>query len=102
MHTALAVAAREGKVLVIGDYAAARADFPWIRLVHQEVEIIGSNASAGAWPDAVALAVGRKVPLEALISQRLPASAGVAAVELVRSSRDLNKVVLEHEMLGCR
>ena len=80
---------------MIGDYADGRADFPWNRLLHRELELIGSNASAGAWTRAVELAVGRQIPLESLISLRLPAASGVEAVQLVRESRDLIKVVLE-------
>ena len=60
---ALDVAAKEGKVLVIGDYGSARAGFPWNHLLHRELELIGSNASAGAWDEAVALAVSGEVPL---------------------------------------
>jgi hypothetical protein len=41
------------------------------------------------------LAVTGKVPLERLISRRLPLAAGVEGVELVRRSRDLVKVVME-------
>ena len=78
---------------MIGDYAAGRADFPWNRILLGELELIGSNASAGAWPEAVRLA--NALPLERLISRRLPASAYAEALELVRNSRDLVKVVLE-------
>jgi hypothetical protein len=41
------------------------------------------------------LAVSGKVPLERIISKRLPPASGVEAVQLVRDSRDLIKVVLE-------
>ena len=38
----------------------ARASFPWNRILLGELELIGSNASAGAWPEAVRLAVTRR------------------------------------------
>jgi threonine dehydrogenase-like Zn-dependent dehydrogenase len=95
MHASLDVADQGGKILVIGDYGDGRADFPWNRLLHRELELIGSNASAGAWTRAVELAVGGQIPLESLVSLRLPAASGVEAVQLVRESRDLVKVVLE-------
>jgi threonine dehydrogenase-like Zn-dependent dehydrogenase len=97
MSAALDIAPREGKILVIGDYGDGRADFPWNRVLHKELELIGSNASAGAWTRAVQLAVDGIVPLEHLISRRMPASAGVEGMQLVRESRNLVKVVLEWE-----
>ena len=95
MRASLDVAPCEGKVLLIGDYGDGRADFPWNTLLHHELELIGSNASAGAWTRAVELAVTGKAPLERLISRRLPLAAGVEGVELVRRCRDLVKVVME-------
>lgn len=95
MQASLAAAAREGKVLVIGDYGDGLADFRWNCLLHKELELIGSNASAGAWAEAVRLAVDGVVPLEKLISKRMLASDGPQAVQLVRNSRNLIKVVLE-------
>ncbi|MFB3893923.1 MAG: zinc-binding dehydrogenase [Phycisphaerae bacterium] len=56
MQASLDLAAVGARVLVIGDYGAARAGFPWNRILHRELELIGSNASAGAWGEAVALA----------------------------------------------
>jgi len=89
-------AANGGRVLIVGDYEHARADFPWMRVLIGELEIIGSNASAGAWPEAVRLATEGTLPLERLVTQRLPAARFAEGVELVRSRRpDVIKVVLE-------
>jgi threonine dehydrogenase-like Zn-dependent dehydrogenase len=93
MHAALDVAASAGKILIIGDYATARADFPWNSILHGELELIGSNASAGAWPEAVRLAA--VLPLGRLVSHSLPASSYAEGLELVHNSRDLVKVVLD-------
>ena len=95
VQAGMAAAAPQGKILVVGDYGDGRADFPWNQLLHKELELIGSNASAGAWTRAVELAVAGKAPLAALLSRRLPATSGVEGVELVKRSRDLIKVVLE-------
>ncbi len=95
MQAGLALAAPTGKVLVLGDYGKAKADFPWNLALHRELEIIGSNASADAWPQAVELATSRALPLERLISRRFPASACTEAVQLARSARDMVKIVLE-------
>ncbi len=85
-----------GKILVIGDYGTSCADFPWNDLLHQEMELIGSNASAGAWPEAVSLATANTLSLDRLITHKLPASQWLEAVELVRGKREnVFKVVLE-------
>ena len=84
-----------GQILVMGDYSGAHADFSWNHLLHRELEIIGSNASAGAWTDAVRLTVEGKLPLERLITQRVPAERFAEGVELTRKRRgDVVKVVL--------
>jgi len=89
------VAATGGKILLLGDYAESRADFPWNQVLHRELELIGSNASAGAWSRAVYLAVSGRIPLGRLITRRLPASSGAEGVELTEKSRDVIKVVLD-------
>lgn len=94
MARALDIAATGAKVLVLGDYGDGRADFAWNRLLHRELELIGSNASAGAWPEAVRLATSHTVPLELLVSRCMPASSCTEAIDLVRRSRDMIKVVL--------
>ena len=98
MFAALEVSAHAGKVLVVGDYGAARADFPWNQLLHHEWELIGSNASAGAWPEAVRLAVEERLPLARLVSHRVPAADFQTGFDLTKSrSRDVVKVVMEWE-----
>jgi len=96
MRTAMNVVVPGGKVLVIGDYGDARADFPWNLLLHHELQIIGSNASAGAWPEAVRLATNAALPLAQLVSARFPAERFAEAIDLVRRRRgDIVKVVME-------
>lgn len=102
METGMAVCMREGKVLVIGDYGDSRASFRWNQVLHQELELIGCCASAGAWDAAVDLAVHRLLPLERLISQTVPAAEGSKGVELVRTSRDVIKVILEWSASRCK
>jgi threonine dehydrogenase-like Zn-dependent dehydrogenase len=94
MHASLEVASKGGRIVVIGDYGPGCAAFPWNRILHNELEIIGSNASAGAWPEAVRLATTRAVPLDLLVSQCLPAASYAQALDLARRSRDIVKVVL--------
>jgi threonine dehydrogenase-like Zn-dependent dehydrogenase len=73
MNAALEVVQPGGKILALGDYGAERANFRWNQLLHREMALIGSNASAGAWPEAVWLAVKDRLPLDALVTHRLPA-----------------------------
>ena len=95
MAASLAVAARDGHILVVGDYDAARADFGWNDMMHRELEIIGSNASAGGWPEAARLAAAGEITLAPLVTQQLPAERFAEGVELTRSrSGEVIKVVL--------
>jgi threonine dehydrogenase-like Zn-dependent dehydrogenase len=92
---ALDVAAQGARILAVGDYGAGRAGFAWNQLLHRELELIGSNASAGAWDEAVALATGGGVPLGRLISRRLPAAEYARGIELARGDRNVLKVLLD-------
>jgi threonine dehydrogenase-like Zn-dependent dehydrogenase len=85
-----------GKILVLGDYGDARAAFRWNDLLHREIELIGSNASAGAWPEAVRQAIFNRSSLERLITHRLPVERFAEGIELTRRHRgSLIKAVLE-------
>lgn len=96
INAALELVAPRGRILLLGDYDAARADFGWNRVLHGEMELIGSNASAGAWPEAVRLAVQGDLPLDRLITHRLPSERFREAIELMRSRcGEVIKVVLE-------
>ncbi len=88
LDTALQLVAREGQLILVGDYGTARADFPWNLILLRELELVGSNASAGAWDEAVRLAVDERLPLQQLISHSFPAEQFNVAFDLVRSQRD--------------
>lgn len=74
MDACFEVVAKEGRVLMIGDYGHGKANFRWNNLLWKEIELIGSNASAGAWPEAVRLAVEDGLPIVKLITHRIPAA----------------------------
>jgi len=95
IRAALDLAMRGGKILVVGDYRKARADFPWNRILHRELELIGSNASAGSWDEAVQLAVSGDVPLHRLISRIIAADSFHEAIALSRDGDNVLKVVLQ-------
>lgn len=96
LETLLNVAPRGSRLLVLGDYGQARAAFPWNHLLHRELELIGSNASAGAWPEAVRLAPCLQDPLARLVTHRLPAARFAEGMALLqRRDESVVKVVLE-------
>ena len=98
MQASLEMAKACGQILVLGDYGSIRADFEWNHLLLRELEIIGSNASAGAWAEAVRLVVEGRLPLERLVTQRIPIEHFAEGMELTRSRRgDVVKVVMEWE-----
>jgi 2-desacetyl-2-hydroxyethyl bacteriochlorophyllide A dehydrogenase len=95
MKTALNCAAGRGKILVIGDYGANRADFLWNILLHNELELIGSNAGTDAWDEAFSLAVSCKVPLKRLISASFPAYDFANALRTAGESREAVKIMID-------
>jgi L-iditol 2-dehydrogenase len=98
MKTALSCAAKGGKILALGDYGAHKADFTWNTLLHNELELIGSNTGAGAWDVAIHLAVSGRVDVGRLISACFPASEFMAALNMAQESREAVKVVIEWEI----
>jgi len=98
MLTALDCAAAQARVLIIGDYGNRQDLVDWNTVLHKELTLAGSNASAGAWDEAVRLAVGGAVPLARLVTAVMPARRCAEAVELVRTARDVVKVVIDWRM----
>jgi len=88
LHTALQLLANQGQLILVGNYGTGRADFPWNLILLHELELSGSVASAGAWDEAVHLAVDERLPLGRLVSSTFPADQFEAAFALVHSQRD--------------
>ena len=96
VEASLDLSAPSARILLIGDYGSDRASFPWNTILHREIELIGSNASADAWPEAVRLAVDEKFPLNRLITHRVTANEFQVGVDLMRTRREgVIKVVIE-------
>ncbi len=96
IRAAVQLAGHGGRIVVLGDYGAARADFCWNDLLHREIELIGSNTGAGAWDEAVKILEGGELPLSLLVSRRFPAARYAEAFELARAQpEDVVKIVLE-------
>ena len=88
MTTALEGAANEAKFLILGDYADARADFPWNSLLHRELQLIGSNAGTGAWDEAVEQFVKAGEHIGRLVTHTVPYHEYPRALDLARTRRD--------------
>ena len=84
MASLFALTSPFSRILVIGDYGEQFSHFKWLEVVHKELEIIGSNASAGAWEEAVELAVSENLPLEELITHSFPVEDFKNAVNAAR------------------
>jgi len=96
MNACFELAAREGRVLMLGDYAHATAGFRWNRVLWQEIELIGSNASAGAWQEATELAVEKSLPLGSIITHRVSAAEFELGYNLARDRQSgAIKIVME-------
>ena len=84
MKSAMNLTATSGRILVIGDYGTSTADFNWNQLLHQELELIGSNASEGGWAEAVKIAAEEKENIAQLVTHRIPAKNAVKGIELMK------------------
>jgi threonine dehydrogenase-like Zn-dependent dehydrogenase len=95
-RAAVEQAAKFAHVLILGDYLRAQADFCWNDLLHREIELIGSNASAGGWDGAVAAALSGELPLQKLVSWVYPLQNFRQAFDLVYAQDEaVVKVVLD-------
>ena len=98
LRAGMDIVAREGKCLMIGDYGLSHADFLWNSILLKEITLLGTNASAGAWPEAVRLAVSGEIPLARLVTHRVPATRFMDGMAITRSRKeDVIKVVLDWE-----
>ena len=92
---AVRVAAHGARILLIGSYEGRQTTFTPNDFLHNEFEMIASNASADAWPEAVQLAVKRELPLDQLITHRFPAVEFDSAIQTARDDRGALRVILQ-------
>jgi 2-desacetyl-2-hydroxyethyl bacteriochlorophyllide A dehydrogenase len=95
MAAAIDLAAREGRVLAVGAYGERVGKLPLSRLQIGEIEIIGTNASAGAWGEATRLVTAGELPLSRLITHRAAVKDYAKAFDLMHKDPGLVKLVLE-------
>lgn len=95
LDAGISLASSGGDILIVGDYGEATAHFPWNAILESELQIVGSSASAGAWPQAVELALANALPLERLITHRFAPRRFHDAIEATRNrAGDCIKAVL--------
>lgn len=95
LEASLELASIGARILIVGDYGNAMARFEWNKLLHSELELIGSNASAGAWPEAVRISVEGIIPLERIITHVLPADRFAQGISMLQDkSSNAIKIVL--------
>jgi 2-desacetyl-2-hydroxyethyl bacteriochlorophyllide A dehydrogenase len=95
LSSALAGAAPHARVVLLGDYGSAPVDADVTTIVRKELRVLGSNASSGAWPEAVRLAVTSSVDLERISPIVLPIDDWASAIQAARERRAL-RVILRH------
>ncbi|OHD73017.1 MAG: hypothetical protein A2177_13755 [Spirochaetes bacterium RBG_13_68_11] len=94
MDACLDLVAPLGTIVIIGDHGSARASFVWDMVRFRQASIVGTDASAGAWPEALRLAP--RLPLSRLVSRRFPAAEYAAGMALAKAhDPSVVKVVLE-------
>lgn len=72
------------RILLLGDYGEQSANLNWLEVIHKELTIIGSNASAGAWSEATDLIQSKDLLFEKLITHNFPADEFCKAVNTAR------------------
>ena len=97
IDTAMHACGDDATLLVVGDYGSQCASFAWNTILHRELRIVGSNASAGGWGEAVRIAAAGELPLAEMVSRVLPAAEYADALAAVRTDRTVVKVVLDWE-----
>ena len=95
LKVAFEAAAARARVVLVGDYGSAPVPTPATTVVRNELQVIGANASAGAWEDAVRLASTKAVDLTVVSTLVLPFDQWREGLEAARDHRAL-RVVLRH------
>ena len=96
IKAALKLSGRGGHILVMGEYGSVITGFNWQDFLLRELVLTSSNASAGAWPEAVRLAVSHEIPMERLVTHTVPAGEFERAFDIVRTKKNgCIKVVLD-------
>jgi 2-desacetyl-2-hydroxyethyl bacteriochlorophyllide A dehydrogenase len=94
LETALAVAARGGRILLFGMNELARAEVAQSRVTRDELTLVGSYVGQDVFPDAIRLLEQGRIDFTPLVTHRIGVDELPAAVEELRAGRAL-KVEVE-------
>ncbi len=83
------------KILLIGNYVDVKSQVILQEFLHKEFVLLGSNASADAWPEAVKIAAEGKLPLRKIISGVYKAEDFAKAMDDARNNRSSLKILFK-------
>lgn len=95
LNAALENAEHDARVVLVSDYGSAPVATHAVKLVRKELRLVGSNASQGAWDEAVRLASTRTVDLDVISKVVVPIDRWTEALEAAREHSAI-RVVLRH------
>lgn len=96
LEAALEWIAFDGRIGILGEYGADTLSIRPADLIHRNVKVMASNATAGTWDRAIVLAAGGVVRLSELVSEVFPMERYGEAFALVEGRSNAVKVVLQH------
>lgn len=91
IRVAMEVAGSGGRVVILGYYGEARADFRWNRLLHKEITMVGSNTGNGGWKEAIRILEEGREKLARLVTNVVQIDQYTRAFELLQH-RDNNTI----------
>jgi len=94
LDAAASFGAQGAKILLIGNYEGFKPEIRLQEFLHKELELIGSNASEGAWPESVKLAVEGSLPLKRLATHCFPVESFEEAMKAARADRSAVRVMM--------
>jgi len=94
LEAAVKSVAKGGAVVLVGNYSPT-VEFPLVRAVTGELDVLGSCASAGEYDECLEMIAGGRVNVDALISAVAPLAEGAEWFErLYKGESGLYKVIL--------
>lgn len=96
LEAALAWLGFDGRIGVLGDYGEEGLSIRPTEWIRRNVQLVASNATAGTWDRAMALATSRVIRLKELVSAVFPIEQYEEAFALAEGRSDAAKVVLRH------
>lgn len=94
LAAALELVRTAGRVVLFGMNALARTELAQERIVRDELRVVGAFVGQDVFPAAIRLVEQGRLPLERLVTHRVPVEGLAAALDELRAGRAV-KVVVE-------